>query len=624
MGCARYVGRIGALAVALGVGLAVVTTPGVAWADEPNNSDTPAKDAEDTTGNPVTPSPGSGGDNGDDHDTGTQQQTTTTTTTTTGSSTTTVIGGGSTPTVTFGNSGSIVVDDTHTVTTQTPESSTPSTLPSEQPIVVSTAPTSTVLATTPPVIPGSVTPTAGPSTIPVVLVDPNASNVQGVNPFVAPSSANLKAAPVTGTEGALVSTVGTNPPVTSKLLQANAISTLDVHAPVVAVAPPPTLFDTLLAVPVSIISTGLNLMSLALANVIGPGAPANSPILWTLLAFVRRQFDQTFNLPEIPIMGTTALTAPNADGYQLGTMFNVFTTGRGSGQTDSSGNLYVPMGKTLFVYGPDNQLIKTATLPFVASDVAPGPDGAYIYAVDNDLAKDNPCADCKPMTPVKLVRAADGGYYVDPTFKLDSFQYGQGAKKAAEGLHIATDDDGNLYVADGIYTQNIVQQVLVYDPTGHLVTRFGDSVVETNSYEVGKFRALGGIAVSSDGSSVFTTEVNNSRVQRWDRQANGTYVPAAVWGSNQLTDPNHTGGGPDGLNAPFDIGLDAAGDVYVISTTDGKIVKYDRNGNKITQMYVGSGRNPLASTSKANTHGLAVTDRGDAFSTQTGLVMLRA
>ena len=34
MSHARYIGRVGGLAVALGVGLAVATTPGVAWADD--------------------------------------------------------------------------------------------------------------------------------------------------------------------------------------------------------------------------------------------------------------------------------------------------------------------------------------------------------------------------------------------------------------------------------------------------------------------------------------------------------------------------------------------------------------------------------------------------------------
>ena len=61
MGYAKHVGRVGALAVALGIGAAVATTPGVAWADgetetnveAPSNPEPPA--GADTTGT-TTPS----------------------------------------------------------------------------------------------------------------------------------------------------------------------------------------------------------------------------------------------------------------------------------------------------------------------------------------------------------------------------------------------------------------------------------------------------------------------------------------------------------------------------------------------------------------------------------------
>ena len=46
---AKYIGRVGALAVALGVSGAVATTPGVAWADEsssPTSSSPPASESE--------------------------------------------------------------------------------------------------------------------------------------------------------------------------------------------------------------------------------------------------------------------------------------------------------------------------------------------------------------------------------------------------------------------------------------------------------------------------------------------------------------------------------------------------------------------------------------------------
>ena len=38
MGYAKHVGRVGALAVALGIGAAVATTPGVAWAEGPGET----------------------------------------------------------------------------------------------------------------------------------------------------------------------------------------------------------------------------------------------------------------------------------------------------------------------------------------------------------------------------------------------------------------------------------------------------------------------------------------------------------------------------------------------------------------------------------------------------------
>ncbi|MDT5287701.1 MAG: hypothetical protein QOF88_2590, partial [Mycobacterium sp.] len=51
MGDARYIGRVGALAVALGIGTAVITTPGIAWAD--GDTDTPSETVNDSTSGDV-------------------------------------------------------------------------------------------------------------------------------------------------------------------------------------------------------------------------------------------------------------------------------------------------------------------------------------------------------------------------------------------------------------------------------------------------------------------------------------------------------------------------------------------------------------------------------------------
>jgi YVTN family beta-propeller protein len=66
MGYARYVGRVGALAVALGVGAAVASTPGVAWAEpdagSTSSTDSSASTSGGTSGSPSTGSAGSSGD----------------------------------------------------------------------------------------------------------------------------------------------------------------------------------------------------------------------------------------------------------------------------------------------------------------------------------------------------------------------------------------------------------------------------------------------------------------------------------------------------------------------------------------------------------------------------------
>ena len=59
MGYAAYVGRVGALAVALGVGWAIASTPGVAWA-EPGSSPSSSDSADPGAKNPGDRKPSSG------------------------------------------------------------------------------------------------------------------------------------------------------------------------------------------------------------------------------------------------------------------------------------------------------------------------------------------------------------------------------------------------------------------------------------------------------------------------------------------------------------------------------------------------------------------------------------
>src|SRR5262245_44091925 len=58
----RYIGRIGALAVALGISGAVATTPAVAWADEPSTPDSSSSSPSES--NPASGSAGPAGSGG--------------------------------------------------------------------------------------------------------------------------------------------------------------------------------------------------------------------------------------------------------------------------------------------------------------------------------------------------------------------------------------------------------------------------------------------------------------------------------------------------------------------------------------------------------------------------------
>lgn len=64
MGYARYVGRVGGLAVALGVGVAVATTPGVAWADPSESDSTTSSSSSDSTSSSSGSNEGSGSTEG--------------------------------------------------------------------------------------------------------------------------------------------------------------------------------------------------------------------------------------------------------------------------------------------------------------------------------------------------------------------------------------------------------------------------------------------------------------------------------------------------------------------------------------------------------------------------------
>lgn len=295
----------------------------------------------------------------------------------------------------------------------------------------------------------------------------------------------------------------------------------------------------------------------------------------------------------------------------------IAVSGGGGGQADDRGNLYVAEGRQVKIFNARQRVTGTIPVPAGAVDVAPAPDGNSAFVVSRVGNR---------YLPQKYVKGEDGSWAKDATFKLQPFEYG-GRMHEAEGMRIATDAHGNLFVADGVWTSNSLNTVVKFDKDGKYVTRFGEFVEgnpgDASSWEQGRFYwSLGGIAVSRDGNSVYTTEIGNNRVQRWDLNGNGTYESTKMWGATQETDPQRQGSSEPGrFAAPYDIGIDQWGDVYVMNTTVSQIQKFTPDGEHILSMQVG--RDAPAVREGERAHGMAVDALGNAVSTETGMIMRR-
>ena len=263
MGYAKHVGRVGALAVALGVGAAVATTPGIAWADTgsgASSTDSAGGGATSTsTGSPSsTSSPGSSASSAPASDTQP-----TTTTASTGSSS-------SQP------GGDVVVSSSgaHTSTTSAKSSS----------IKTTKAPK----ASKPAKPPANAAPTAAHTPTP---------------------QAHFSVQTATGAFTA------TQPAAThSAATAASVIHTLAPAVPMTqALAVAPTVVNASVRMAAGVVGA---LTSLVFGS--GPGGAVDSPALWVLAAAARRQFGQSADESQttaapMQLMATNqALAAPAA------------------------------------------------------------------------------------------------------------------------------------------------------------------------------------------------------------------------------------------------------------------------------------------------------------------------
>lgn len=253
---------------------------------------------------------------------------------------------------------------------------------------------------------------------------------------------------------------------------------------------------------------------------------------------------------------------------------------RGSGQLDAAGRLYVPCSRSLrngqlvhdnyvAVYGPGGQRVSTIPMRFPGkagtdrvSDVAPSPDGSFLYVIHY-----------AEYRAYRFDRQPDGSYVArsQAEWSLAPYPHRFGGWARPLGQFLSTDGHGDIYFSSGLWACNVEctdDAVVKYRPDGAFLTRFGRK--SGGSWALGDAHgSFGGVAVTADGRRAFVTDINNSRVQRFDRQGDGSYQPVLSMGMNAQSDPNRWGAcfGDGRLAGAYDVALSARGEVMVINTT---------------------------------------------------------
>lgn len=295
MGASNYIGRVGGLAVALGVGTAVVTGHGVAFADD--GGDTGTSSSTDGAANSSTDGTTTG-----------PAASTTNTTSGTASTTSTSTSTSSTSTATDSKSTDKATDSgpapAGVVSAQTntgSSSNDTATEPTAAEPTAEPAPTATPEPTTEPTPTATPEPTAEPKPEPTPAADDEDGGASKT-PTAAPKPTKTPTAVETGPEppAELAATPkaknDTEPAATALAAKVQSpaqiasasVAQASVTPATVAVAPAPA--PNPLAVVGNVISSVVNWVLGPLAGS-APATPAEPPLAWTLLAFARREID---------------------------------------------------------------------------------------------------------------------------------------------------------------------------------------------------------------------------------------------------------------------------------------------------------------------------------------------
>jgi sugar lactone lactonase YvrE len=190
-------------------------------------------------------------------------------------------------------------------------------------------------------------------------------------------------------------------------------------------------------------------------------------------------------------------------------------------------------------------------LGVTVQDVAPSPDGSFLYAVAGGGAL------------YRFNRGATGAYTRDLTWKLPNIT-ANGWTFAPIAIAVATDGRGNIYVSHNAPADNVISK---HTPDGKTVTVFGGY---KNTDALGTFYLNRGVAPSRDGRYIYVVEKTGGLIERWDYQADGSYKATKQLGRYTVAGSCINGE----FGAPGDAVVDPWGFVYIMDTTCARVQKF--------------------------------------------------
>ncbi len=159
-------------------------------------------------------------------------------------------------------------------------------------------------------------------------------------------------------------------------------------------------------------------------------------------------------------------------------------------------------------------------------------------------------------------------------------QYGDYSSTPASGAGyfnypygVAVDTLGNVYVAD---TNN--HRIQIFNPNGAPIAMWGQygNYSSAPTIGAGYFNYPSVVAVDASGN-VYVADTNNDRIQKF----NSSGVPVTMWG--QYGDYSSTpASGAGYFHFPQGVAVDASGNVYVADTNNDRIQKFNSNGVPVT------------------------------------------